>query len=136
MVALFKPGFHMIATIAAQRSQRSLRSLRAYGNIHSAIFAIVATLDRNDRRDFSISAIVVLRSLRSYGNQALTIQLHANVGFVLLTLILKCSMPTFTSCFSIYFNPKIYIYLRYNSLHSLATHAVSKANHKKKSISC
>ena len=62
----------MIATIAAQRSQRSLRSLRAYGNIHSAIFAIVATLNRNDRRDrnFSISVIVVLRSLRSYGNQA------------------------------------------------------------------
>ena len=53
-------------------SQRSLRSLRAYGNIHSAIFAIVATLNRNDRRDrnFSLSAIVVLRSLRSYGNQA------------------------------------------------------------------
>ena len=56
-----KPGFHMIATVAAQRSQRSLRSLRAYGNIHSAIFAIVATVDRNDRRDrnFSISAITV-----------------------------------------------------------------------------
>ena len=42
-----KPSFHMIAmiaTIAAQGSQRSLRSLRAYGNIHSAIFAIVATV--------------------------------------------------------------------------------------------
>ena len=77
---MFKPGFHMIATIAtiaAQQSQRSLRSLRAYRNIHSAFFAIVATLDRNDRRDrnFSVSAIVVLRSLRSYGNQALVFTL-------------------------------------------------------------
>ena len=58
LIGSFKPGFHMIATIAAQRS---LQSLRACGNIHSAIFAIVATVDRNDRRDrnFSNSAITV-----------------------------------------------------------------------------
>ena len=100
---MFKPGFHMIATIAkiaAQRSQRSLRSLRAYGNIHSAFFAIVATLDRNDRRDrnFSISAIVVLRSLRSYGNQALvfTLMLFAFLfGCKSFTLVIVAHCSSF-----------------------------------------
>ena len=69
-----KPGFHMIATIAAQRSQRALRCLRVYGNIHSAIFAIVATVDHNDHKDRRVYVSVCsqgsLRSLRSYGNQA------------------------------------------------------------------
>ena len=51
-----------------------------------------------------------------------TIQLR--VGFVLLTFILKCSMPTFTFHFDIYFNPKIDFYLLYNCLSKLATHAV------------
>ena len=86
---IVKPSFHMIAmiaTIAAQGSQRSLRSLRAYGNIHSAIFAIVATVIAEIEIFLSlrsqsqsvcfhmlarIAAILVLRSLRSlrsYGN--------------------------------------------------------------------
>ena len=52
----FEPGFHMTATIAAERS---LRSLRAYGNTHSAIFAIVATVIAE------IEKFLSLRLLRS-----------------------------------------------------------------------
>ena len=48
------------------------------------------------------------------------------VSFMLLTRILKCSMPTFTFCVSIYFNPKIYIYVLYNCVSKLATRAVSE----------
>ena len=37
----------------------------------------------------------------------------------------------FHFCFSIYFTPKIYIYLLYNCLSKLATHAVSEDKLKK-----
>ena len=63
--------------------------------------------------------------------------IQLRVGFVLLTFILKCSMPTFTFCFSIYFDPKIYIYLLCSCLSKLATHAVYEDKLKKKTqIDC
>ena len=43
-----------------------------------------------------------------------------------LKFILKCSTPILTFCFSIYWTPKIYIYLCCNSLSSLVTLAVSE----------
>ena len=45
----------MIATIAAQQSRRSLR---AYGNIHSAIFAIVATVIAELEKFLSLGSTV------------------------------------------------------------------------------
>ena len=45
--------------------------------------------------------------------------------YVTQILILKCSMPTLTFCFSIYFKPKnIYIYLQCNSVPCLNTDIV------------
>ena len=54
-----KPSFHMIAMIPTIAAQGSQRSLRAYGNIHSVIFAIVATVIAE------IEKFLSLRSLRS-----------------------------------------------------------------------
>ena len=58
--------------------------------------------------------------------------IQLRVSFMLLTCMLKYSMPTFTFCVSIYFNPKIYIYVLYNCVSKLATHAVSEDKLKKK----
>ena len=118
------------------------RTFQAPNYIHSFYFHKPKNVNKNTALEIALNTffftigeefkrIVFHRSLVSsvvlvctQWRHVTTIQLR--VGFVLLTFNLKCSMPTFTFLFDIYFNLKIYFCLLYNCLSKLATHALIK----------
>ena len=60
---------------------------------------------------FTIGEDVLHNKFCFYPSLVFSTVLVCNVSFLLLTFILKCSMPTLTFCFLTYFSPEIHIYL-------------------------